>query len=248
MTECTECGGREADPIHNGQGKHAHGFAPVPPSPESDARLAEIREWAIDCTKRNPEPTWTVEDWRKCYGEDVCLVLSRMDRTLSAHTAALARAGAASVEALVGERDAMYALLGKAHQSMNEARSFIGDIDDKSEGGWAYMRVTKALEALDDRGIDGLFPGATSYLTSKGKQVAAALAPREPASPQAAPAASDPAEPECIPPYPNFGSVGGGSGLEMKSQREWEAKYGPPPGEPGSRVEVSSDGNLRRKQ
>jgi hypothetical protein len=199
MTECTECGGREADPIHNGQGKHAHGFAPVPPSPESDARLAEIREWAIDCTKRNPEPTWTVEDWRKCYGEDVCLVLSRMDRTLSAHTAALARAGAASVEALVGERDAMYALLGKAHQSMNEARSFIGDIDDKSEGGWAYMRVTKALEALDDRGIDGLFPGATSYLTSKGKQVAAALAPREPASPQAAPPASEPTPAKAAP-------------------------------------------------
>jgi hypothetical protein len=41
-----------------------------------------------------------------------------------------------------------------------------------------------------------------------------------------------------IPPYPTFGSMGGGSSLETKAQREWEAKYGPPPGELCEKVET----------
>lgn len=40
-----------------------------------------------------------------------------------------------------------------------------------------------------------------------------------------------------IPPYPSYG-VGGGSALEARAQDDWERKYGPPPGEPGSRVQV----------
>lgn len=51
---------------------------------------------------------------------------------------------------------------------------------------------------------------------------------------------------EEVPPYPDFGSMGGGSGSEMKAQQEWEAKYGPPPGEPSSRVEAVPGDNPRR--
>jgi hypothetical protein len=52
---------------------------------------------------------------------------------------------------------------------------------------------------------------------------------------------------DAAPPYPNYGSMGGGSGSESRAQRRWEATYGPPPNEPGSRVEISPDGSLRRK-
>lgn len=36
---------------------------------------------------------------------------------------------------------------------------------------------------------------------------------------------------EIVPPYPDFGSMGGGSQMENRAQREWEEKYGPPGGD-----------------
>jgi hypothetical protein len=157
-------------------------------------------------------------------------------------TSALARAGVASVEALVAQRDAAVA----AVESRRVCTCASEGCDPRVEPCPACRR--KIHESWHEQGMYWIRANECHPECPGALKDAAALAPREPASPQAAPAASDPAEPECIPPYPNFGSVGGGSGLEMKSQREWEAKYGPPPGEPGSRVEVSSDGNLRRKQ
>lgn len=36
--------------------------------------------------------------------------------------------------------------------------------------------------------------------------------------------------------YPTLGGMGGGSGSEMRLQDAWERRFGPPPGEPGSKV------------
>lgn len=33
---------------------------------------------------------------------------------------------------------------------------------------------------------------------------------------------------EIVPPCPDFGSMGGGSKMETRAQKEWEAKYGQP--------------------
>jgi hypothetical protein len=102
----------------------------------------------------------------------LCDRVDALEREIAAHTAALARAGAASVEALAAERDRLREALEWLHE--------------------AVEAVERHPRPMSDEDVCHDYDQARTH----ARRTIAALAPREPATPQASPTPAAPAPPE----------------------------------------------------